>query len=156
MVEVVFDAQTEWLIGVGVTLLGIASGGVWVLLRIFSSSISARLDQHGHSMGQRIDGHMAAEEKTLREFRDAIQASQREMFELSMRVNKIEAKQESLPSKTDVHGLALSVTAMSGEMRAMQARLDGFNDIITRVDAMTQRQETFLLEGGHELRRSRA
>lgn len=57
------------------------------------------------------------------------------------RLAKIEAALEHGPTKSEIHGLALSVAELTGEFKALSASVSGMQQTVSRVD-------NYLMENG--------
>lgn len=54
----------------------------------------------------------------------------------------------TLPTRQDMHELALAVTAMGGDLKAVTASMTGLRDITERIEAAVARHESIFAEGG--------
>lgn len=61
------------------------------------------------------------------------------------RIHGVEQTLQSLPRREDLHGLALAMSDMRGEMREVRASVQGQAQIMTRVEAVVSRQEDHLM-----------
>lgn len=68
--------------------------------------------------------------------------------DLNVRVVKVEGRLSDTPTAQAIHELALSINTFGGDLKAMGMRLEGLNEIVKRLEAVTSRQEEFLLQGG--------
>lgn len=72
--------------------------------------------------------------------------ARREVTEaLDRRLTKVESALRSMPSIQAVHALTVSMTQLSGELKAALARVDGLEDVVERVERIVNRQEEHLL-----------
>lgn len=72
--------------------------------------------------------------------------TRREVTEaLDRRLTKVESTLRSMPSIQAVHGLTVSMTQLSGDLKAALARVDGLEDVVERVERIVNRQEEHLL-----------
>lgn len=83
-----------------------------------------------------------------REDRHEVAALRTEAGSLDKRLTTVEIQMQSLPTTKAVHDLDLSVSKLSGDVRALTARIDGLDDIVERVEAATARQEDYIHEIG--------
>ena len=54
----------------------------------------------------------------------------------------------TLPTRQDMHELALAVTAMGGDLKAVTASMTGLRDSTERIEAAVARHESIFAEGG--------
>ncbi len=52
----------------------------------------------------------------------------------------------SMPAREDMHGLAIALEGMKGEMKAMRAEMSGTKDIMARVEDVVSRHEQHLMD----------
>ncbi|MEG6550419.1 DUF2730 family protein [Desulfocurvibacter africanus] len=67
---------------------------------------------------------------------------------LEGRVCRNEQRLDELPDDKAVHQLALSIEALRGDVRAIDAKIGGLEAVIGKLDRILERQETYLLNGG--------
>lgn len=67
---------------------------------------------------------------------------------MEARLTGLEVKVEAVPTHAAVHELAISVTTLAGEVKAMNVRQDGMVRFVERLERVTDRQEKHLLDGG--------
>lgn len=91
---------------------------VWNIFSGPSKRNAAKLDLHAST----IDGH-------------------------SQRLSSLEQAQKSMPSKEDVHRIALTMVEMQGDVKAMRAEMEGNMGIMERLEAVVSRHENHLLKG---------
>jgi len=63
------------------------------------------------------------------------------------RLSSLEQAQKSMPSKEDVHRIALTMVEMQGDVKAMRAEMEGNMGIMERLEAVVSRHENHLLKG---------
>ena len=84
--------------------------------------------------------------------RDQIQALSEKMTtrceKVEARVTKMEAGVKTLPTTDAVHGLAMAITRLNGDVGKLAERLKGLRGIVERLETITERQEEFLLSRG--------
>ncbi len=61
-------------------------------------------------------------------------------MEMQSRQTAVESSIRELPSKTELHDLALTMKDLQGDLKGMQAAVE-------KLETMTNRQEEFLLNG---------
>lgn len=66
------------------------------------------------------------------------------------RITRAEVEIEDKPTAKALHELALSMTSFGGDLKALVARFDGQTEIVKRLEKVADRQEEFLLNGGHK------
>jgi Protein of unknown function (DUF2730) len=91
---------------------------VWNIFSGPSKRNAAKLDQHASS----IDG-------------------------LGQRLGSLEQAQKSMPTRDDVHKIALTMVEMQGDVKAMRAEVEGNMAIMERLEAVVSRHENHLLKG---------
>ncbi|MEG6550326.1 DUF2730 family protein [Desulfocurvibacter africanus] len=67
---------------------------------------------------------------------------------LEGRVYRNEERLDELPDDKAVHQLALGIEALRGDVRELHAKIGGLETVISKLDRILERQETFLLHGG--------
>lgn len=65
---------------------------------------------------------------------------------LDVRVSRLEQSIEAMPAKDDLHALQLTISDMSGELKAMGARQQSTNELLRRLDLVVSRHEDHLLD----------
>jgi uncharacterized coiled-coil protein SlyX len=73
-----------------------------------------------------------------------------EAVKLESRLVRLEATVAAVPTQEAVHELALSISTLTGEVKAMNARQDGMVQIVGRLETVTDRQEEHLLKGANK------
>lgn len=63
----------------------------------------------------------------------------------SERITRAEAEIEDKPTTNALHELAVSIAGLSGDLKAVIARLDGQGEIVRRLETVADRQEQYLL-----------
>lgn len=66
---------------------------------------------------------------------------------LDRRMTRVESRLDDAPTATALHEVALSLEHLSGELKVNNARLEGLEKIVTRLESITDRQEQHLLQG---------
>ena len=61
---------------------------------------------------------------------------------------RLQAQLDETPSARALHEVAVAITEVAGEIKANSARLDGVTQLVARLDAVVERQETWLLQHG--------
>lgn len=115
------------LIGALIAISGLSSGMTMLVIKYFAGSARAALKDH-----------QDAERVTMTAVRSALEETDEMIGGLTVRLSALEAAVASQPSMKDVHALALGVERLI-------ARLDSQDRIISRLDAITQRQEDYLV-----------
>lgn len=72
----------------------------------------------------------------------------REVTELRGRVQTNEDRLKELPGNEDWHNLALSIEEMRGDVKRVDAKIDGVDRVIGKMDRVLDRQEDYLLHCG--------
>ena len=67
---------------------------------------------------------------------------------LRERVVSVETKLGQLPTKDAMHSLEMTIAGLSGDLRASAERFDALRGWAKRLDRVTERIETFLLDKG--------
>lgn len=75
-------------------------------------------------------------------------ASKSDHGKLAARVERVETKIENLPNAQRMEALTVSLERTNGNVKALTARLDGLEKMTSKLDEITSRQETYLLNGG--------
>lgn len=91
-----------------------------VLWNIFSGPSkrnAAKLEEHGRA----IDGH-------------------------GQRLSVMERVQKDMPSRDDIHRMALTMTEVKGDIKAMRVEVEGNMAIMERLEAIVSRHENHLLK----------
>lgn len=68
---------------------------------------------------------------------------------LEARVHTIEQAVSGVPSREELHGLELALSGISGDLKAMDAKIGSQVDLMTRLDRVVSRHEDHLLQGGN-------
>lgn len=63
----------------------------------------------------------------------------------STRIVGLEAAIRNLPGRDELHRMEISVTQMTGEMKAVSALMSGQRDLMARMEAVVARHEDHLL-----------
>lgn len=121
-------------ISVGLTMLALTVGVIWRIV-----------DGGTRRMQDRIEAHTVSEAMTLTRLSNATDEFRILTASLVSRVERLEARQESLPSHNDVHQVSMALAHLAGEFKGMTSRLDGVDKVIERLDSITKRQEDYLL-----------
>ncbi|MCW8843357.1 MAG: DUF2730 domain-containing protein [Rhodobacteraceae bacterium] len=66
------------------------------------------------------------------------------------RLGAIEQTVQSLPAQSDMHNLQLRLAEMSGDLKAINASMEGNGKIMERLETIVSRHEDHLLEGGRK------
>lgn len=69
---------------------------------------------------------------------------------LEQRISASEQTQRALPSKDDIHELELSMERLKGEMKTLSQVMAGQSQITERMEAILNRHEDHLLQGGRK------
>ena len=84
--------------------------------------------------------------------RDQIEASRSEasvrLSNHSERLARLESTASTAPRSEHVHDLALSIKELRGDIKVLTSRLDGTDDLVTRVETVTARQGEYIQELG--------
>lgn len=67
---------------------------------------------------------------------------------LVSRVQAVEQKIDQLPGVKAVHALSIQMTALQGELKTTNTRLDGFNDLAERMQRQLDLIDGFLRQHG--------
>lgn len=70
------------------------------------------------------------------------------LSDLSIRMTVAESRLEAMPSAEAVHDLALRLSELSGDVKAVSARLDGVDGSLKGLQATSARLENYLLTQG--------
>ncbi|QFQ88253.1 DUF2730 family protein [Paracoccus kondratievae] len=74
-------------------------------------------------------------------------AGSERMDRLDARLASVEQTLRAQPSKEDLHQLHLTIKEMQGEMKTMNAIMEGNNKIMARLETIVARHEDHLLDG---------
>ena len=91
---------------------------IWGLMSSGARSNGKKLEEHA----KRIDGH-------------------------DQRIASVEQLIDGLPTKENVQSIALAMARMEGDIRVMRAEMEGFMDIMNRLEAIVSRHDNHLLKG---------
>jgi hypothetical protein len=67
---------------------------------------------------------------------------------LAARVQGVEDRLDQIPGAAVIHQLSIQMTALHGELKATNTRLDGFNDLSRRMQKQLDLIDGFLREHG--------
>lgn len=66
------------------------------------------------------------------------------------RIARIEQTIAGLPAKEDIHAVQISLAEIRGDIRAVQATIDGTGKVMTRLEQIVTRHEDHLLSGNRK------
>ena len=66
--------------------------------------------------------------------------------DLEKRLHSVEHTVQQLPGREDIHSLAMSMSEMNGELKAIRAHMRSVTDTVGRVEDVLQRHEDHLRE----------
>lgn len=75
-----------------------------------------------------------------------LNAGSKRMDALELRIQASEQTISGMPAKTDLHELALTITEIGGDMKAMRATLKAMSDSVNRTEGIVSRHEDYLRE----------
>ena len=75
-------------------------------------------------------------------------ALRRDIETLRGTVCRNEDRLKTLPDNDALRQLALGVEGLRGDVRAVSARIGGLESVVDKLDAILERQENYLLNGG--------
>ncbi|MDK2955400.1 MAG: hypothetical protein PWQ57_896 [Desulfovibrionales bacterium] len=110
---------------------------VWEIARVGLSAMSGLVVPLA---GWMLKQHLAMR----KEITDLRRAKER----LEDRVSRNEARLEDKPGPAALHELSLAVQALRGDLRAIDEKLNGTCQLVTRLDRVMERQEAYLLNKG--------
>lgn len=87
-------------------------------------------------------------EDRFRTVDDRLKLGSDRMDRFDVRIARIEQSYDSLPSKDDLHAIQLSLSEMSGDVKAMRANWGGMKDTVKAFTDTVRRHEQYLLENG--------
>jgi uncharacterized protein HemX len=93
----------------------------------------------------RNQAHRDQIEKLKAEVEDERNRRRHDVTDLATRLTGAETRLNDAPTGKAMHEVAVSIERLSGDLRAAVARMDGVHEIVKRLDAITNRQEEFLL-----------
>jgi hypothetical protein len=64
------------------------------------------------------------------------------------RISRLEQSLQAMPTKDDMHAVALAVEGMRGRLDVMSAQMGGQKDIMERLEIIVSRHEDHLLQEG--------
>lgn len=67
-----------------------------------------------------------------------------EVLKLQGRITRLEDRLDAMPSKEELHKLANSITELNGKIQSLEVKLGGAEDLIERVEAQSNRIDTYL------------
>lgn len=73
-------------------------------------------------------------------------ATREELRELSDRLIKAESEIKGKPTADALHELALAISDIGGDLKALMARTDGVEKVAERLEKVADRQESYLLD----------
>lgn len=65
-----------------------------------------------------------------------------------LRIAALETAQLNMPKNTDLHRLELTLSEIGGDMKALRATMRGMSESMARTEAIVNRHEAHLIEGG--------
>ncbi len=113
------------------SITGAALGACWMIIKQGMRHVLEKIDQHQNADNGRLEPLCAS----IRDLLDAQQA-------LADRVAMLETHRLALPSRDEVHRLALTVEKLDG-------RMNRFDALIERIDRIVERQEQYLINRSH-------
>lgn len=117
-----------------------AIGGALALLISLSTSVWTIFSGPSKANAKRIDDHAKATDDRFAEGRHR-------MDRHDARIARLEQSLQELPTKDDMHRVLLAVEGMKGQLGVMNAKLDGQENIMARLENVVTRHEEHLLEG---------
>ncbi|MCG8435370.1 MAG: DUF2730 domain-containing protein [Gammaproteobacteria bacterium] len=90
----------------------------------------------------------ASYREQVADLRQEIGGLKHDVVDLKARAAVTESRLEETPTSKALHELAISIEALSGDMRAVVARLDGLADLHDRLEKTVVRREGFELTKG--------
>jgi len=72
----------------------------------------------------------------------------KDVIELRGRVKANEEKLDCAPDSKALHNLALAIEGLRGAVRATNEKLGGVERVVDKLDRVSERQESYLLNGG--------
>lgn len=134
----VLSQEMVWVIGVGLTVLGLMTACIWRVV-----------DGGASKLQQMLSDHVSSESADISAVREAAEDMARSFADLTNRVARLEARQEGLPSMSAVHQVSLAVTQLTGRVEAidgvMRARIEAVETLTRRVELIVHRQEQYML-----------
>jgi len=67
---------------------------------------------------------------------------------LKERLTKAESCLEKVPTEETLHKLAINLTALGGDLKAVVEKIEGMNKSVERMERVVTRHEDFLLNNG--------
>ena len=87
-------------------------------------------------------------EKQFEAVEEQFKAGSKKFAAVELRVELLESAVQELPKKEDMHALAITLSEMGGDMKAMRASLRAMTDSLARTERIVSRHEDHLLNGG--------
>lgn len=63
---------------------------------------------------------------------------------LEVRVTRLEDKLDAMPSKEELHKLALNITELRGQIFRLEEKLDGAEELVKRVELQSNRLDDYM------------
>ncbi|WP_157946779.1 DUF2730 family protein [Thalassobius sp. I31.1] len=104
-----------------------------------------KLASLGLSVGAIIFSYFATRKKDVEE---RFEKGRLIFAEHEARITALETAQNNMPKNTDLHRLELTLSEIGGDMKAVRATMRGMSESMARTEAIVNRHETHLLDGG--------
>ncbi len=79
---------------------------------------------------------------------EQFKAGSKKFTALELRVELLEMAVKTLPQKEDIHELAITLSEMNGEMKAMRASMRAISESQIRTESIVMRHDDYLMQGG--------
>ena len=72
----------------------------------------------------------------------------KDVLVITQRVKKNEELLECAPNHDAIHGLALAIEGLRGDVRTVNEKVGGMANLVNKLDSIIERQESYLLNNG--------
>lgn len=72
--------------------------------------------------------------------------SEEKLTDLDRRVQRVEDGFGGLPTRDEMHNIALQLASVHGQLEVLSTRMRGHNDLLTRLERTTLRHEDHLMD----------
>lgn len=134
MSDPVIDTVARWLPTVGTGVVAWLLWSLRVPIRIAMLQVRHEQDRARHGQDRDLSLQRRADDARL--------------AEMGQQVAVIEERLAGMPNAEDVITLGRDVERLGGQIRTLEARIDGLNTLVTRIERTMSRMEQHLLEQG--------
>lgn len=131
-----------WGLSGGIAFIGVISAAVWLMVKQATDRFAA--DAAG--LRDHLRQHAADEHGILERLANENIDTRRRVGVLHERIEKLDTRLSGTPSIDSVHGMALQVERLGGDVRSVKTELTGLREIMIRLEAQMGRHESALLQ----------